>query len=732
VGAPSGKSAVDSDSDEAPVESASGEPPIESASGESVRTHCPYCAFQCGVTVAREEGKATETRRWLIRGDPTFPVNRGQMCIKGFTAADLLDHPKRLCSPLLRKSDGQLAPVRWDVALDFVADRLRALRREHGPAAVGVFGSGALTNEKAYLLGKFARVALRTPNIDYNGRYCMASAAAGQNRAFGIDRGLPFPLADVAETDTLMLWGSNCADTMPPIMQWITAQRENGGSLIVVDPRRTETARAATLHLQITPGTDLALAVGLLHHAIAEDWIDAKYVATRTNGFDDARRAALETHPAYVERLTGISIDDQLKAAQMLAKADRSMILSGRGPEQQSKGTDTVLALINFMLAIGKVGKPSSGYGCLTGQGNGQGGREHGQKADQLPGYRSIEDADHRAAIARIWRVDPSDLPGKGKSAYEMFDALGPEGGIRGLFVMGSNVAVASPNSGHVKRKLRELDLLVVCDAFENDTTETADVILPVTQWAEEGGTMTNLEGRVLLRTQVRPAPIGTKTDIDVLCELGARLGVGDAFRYDSTREVFEELCAATAGAKADYSGMTYEKIREGSGIFWPCPSPSHGGTPRLFGERFHHPDGKARFHAVRYRPAAELPDAAYPLYFTTGRYKEHYNSGAQTRRVKALTDAQPGPRVQIHPRLASRLGVEEGHGLLVESRRGRVVFSVHVSTDIRPDVLFAPFHWGGRQAANLLTVPALDPTSGMPEFKVCAVRASPAPQEIV
>ena len=700
--------------------------------GEAVRTHCPYCAFQCGVTVAREEAKAGDPARWLIQADETFPVNRGQMCIKGFTAADLLDHPKRLRSPLLRKSDGQLAPVTWDAALDFVAERMLALQRDHGAGAVGVFGSGALTNEKAYLLGKFARVALRTPNIDYNGRYCMASAAAGQNRAFGIDRGLPFPLADVAETDTLMLWGSNCADTMPPIMQWITAQRENGGSLIVVDPRRTDTARAAALHLQITPGTDLALAVGLLHHAIAEDWIDEKYVASRTHGFDDARRAALATHPAYVERLTGISIDDQLKAARMLAKADRSMILSGRGAEQQSKGTDTVLALINFMLAVGKVGKPASGYGCLTGQGNGQGGREHGQKADQLPGYRSIEDPDHRAAIARIWDVDPSDLPGKGKSAYEMFDALGPDGGIRGLFVMGSNVAVASPNSGHVKRKLRELELLVVCDSFENDTTETADVILPVSQWAEEGGTMTNLEGRVLLRKPVRSPPAGIKTDIDVLCELGARLGVGSKFRYASTREVFEELCAATAGAKADYSGITYEKIQDSRGIFWPCPSPSHGGTPRLFADRFYHPDGRARFYPVTYRPAADLPDATYPLYFTTGRYKEHYNSGAQTRRVKALADAQPGPRVQIHPRLASRLGVQEGEGLLVESRRGGVVFSVHVSTDIRPDVLFAPFHWGGRQAANLLTVAALDPTSRMPEFKVCAVRASAAPDVLL
>src|SRR6185369_4635466 len=267
-------------------------------------------------------------------------------------------------------------------------------------------------------------------NIDYNGRYCMSSAAAGQNRAFGVDRGLPFPVSDIAETETLLLWGSNCADTMPPIMQWVAEQRNRGGSLIVVDPRHTETARAATLHLQLTPGTDLALANGLLALAIQEKKIDREYIAARTEGFAELERSLLTSHPDHVERLTGVSIDAQLLAVRLLADVPSSMVLTGRGAEQQSKGTDTVLALINLMLGLGKVGKPASGYGCLTGQGNGQGGREHGQKADQLPGYRLIENPEHRAALARVWGVDPADLPGKGKSAYELLDALGPEGGI--------------------------------------------------------------------------------------------------------------------------------------------------------------------------------------------------------------------------------------------------------------------------------------------------------------
>ena len=266
-----------------------------------------------------------------------------------------------------------------------------------------------------------------------------------------------------------------------------------------------------------------------------------------------------------------------------------------------------------------------------------------------------------------------------------------------------------------------------MCDAFENETAEAAHVFLPIAQWAEEEGTMTNLEGRVILRQQVHEAPEGVKTDIEILCALAKRLGVTRGFEFQSAEDVFGELRAATRGAKADYSGITYEKIREAQGVFWPCPSPDHPGTPRLFADRFAHPSGRARFHPVPYRPAAELPDAAYPLYFTTGRYKEHYNSGAQTRRVDALVDAKPEPRVQVHPRLADRLGVADGEVLLVESRRGAVRFSAQLSADIRPDTLFAPFHWGGRQAANLLTIPALDPTSRMPEFKVCAVRARAA-----
>ena len=695
-------------------------PPVAEASA-TTRTHCPYCAFQCGMLIRLGPGEAPE-----ISADPAFPVNNGQMCIKGFTSAALLDHDARLRSPLIRGEDGELREASWDEAFDEIASRLTRIKERYGAEALAAFGSGGLTNEKAYLLGKFARLALGTPYIDYNGRYCMSSAAAAQNKAFGIDRGLPFPVADIARARTVLLWGSNCADTLPPIMQWFDEQRDRGGALIVVDPRKTETARRATIHLQPTPGSDLALANGLLYLAIEEGLIDEAYIKARTVGFEEVRRAALQYHPARVEPITGVSVEAMRRALHLIAAEGGSMILSGRGPEQQSKGVDSVLAQINLMLALGKVGKPFSGYGCLTGQGNGQGGREHGQKADQLPGYRLIEVPEHREAVAKVWGVEPSSLPGKGRSAFELLDSLGPDGGIRALLVFGSNVVVGSPRAGRIAGRVKSLDLLVVADAFLNETARLAHVVLPIRQWAEEEGTMTNLEGRVILRRPAVEPPEGVKGDVEILRELADRLGAGHHFAFGSSAEVFDELRRASAGGKADYSGISYAKIDESDGVFWPCPSDDHPGTPRLFADRFHHPDGKARFIAVDHRPAGEEPDDDFPIWFITGRYKEHYNSGAQTRMVARLTDLKPVPRLEIHPRLARRMGVASGGPVEVESRRGRVRFEASVTSEIRPDTVFAPFHWGGAVAANLLTNPALDPTSRMPEFKVCAVRIAP------
>ncbi|MEV5429004.1 molybdopterin oxidoreductase family protein [Streptomyces sp. NPDC052701] len=702
-------------------------------------THCPYCALQCGMNLTPSADGTVEVSE---RTD--FPVNRGALCGKGRTAPAVLSSRVRLTSPLVR-SGGTLAPASWDEALDRVAEGLTRTRAGHGPDAVGVFGGGGLTNEKAYALGKFARIVLGTSQIDYNGRFCMSSAAAAGTRAFGLDRGLPFPLEDVPRTGCVILVGSNLAETMPPSLRFLTELRENGGTLVVVDPRRTRTAEHADLHLAPRPGTDLALALGLLHLVVAEGRVDEEYVRERTAGWEEARAAAMAHWPEYVERITGVSVPQLREAVRLFCEPEHAMVLTARGPEQQSKGTDTVGAWINLCLATGRAGRPLSGYGCLTGQGNGQGGREHGQKADQLPGYRKLTDPAARRHVAGVWGVDPDTLPGPGRSAYELLDALGTD--IRSLLVMGSNPVVSAPRAAHVEERLRSLDFLAVCDVVLSETAALADVVLPVTQWAEENGTTTSLEGRVLLRRQALTPPEGVRSDLHVLHGLAARLGVEKGFPTDP-EEVFEELRRASAGGPADYSGITYRRLAEENGVFWPCPAPTgapeggdaasdgpppggpgreapapHPGTPRLFLDRFATEDGRARFVPVSHRPVAEEPDDEYPVLLTTGRVVAQYQSGAQTRRVAELNAAAPGPFVELHPRLAARLGAAEGDPVAVVSRRGRAVAPARITAGIRPDTVFMPFHWPGEGRANTLTNPALDPVSRMPEFKACAVR---------
>jgi assimilatory nitrate reductase catalytic subunit len=339
-----------------------------------------------------------------------------------------------------------------------------------------------------------------------------------------------------------------------------------------------------------------------------------------------------------------------------------------------------------------------------------------------LPGYRRIDDPVAREHVAGVWGVDPSLIPGPGRSAFELLDSLGAPEGVRALLVMGSNVAVSSPAAGLIARRLGALNFLAVCDPLLSETAALADVVLPVAQWAEETGTMTNLEGRVLLRRRAALPPTGVLTDLEVIAALARRLRAPGDWDPDPER-VFAELRRASAGGPADYSGITYERIKAENGVFWPCPAPAHPGTPRMFLDKFATPDGRARFFPAEYRPAAEDIDAEYPVYLTTGRLLQHYQSGAQTRRVPALREAQPEPFVEVHPDLASACSLEEGEPARVVSRRGAAQGRVRITDTVRADTVFMPFHWGGAGSANLVTNPALDPVSKMPEFKVCAVR---------
>lgn len=680
-------------------------------------THCPYCALQCAMTLTATPGERLPVE---VAGRD-FPTNRGGLCKKGWTSAELLSRDDRITAPLVKQTDGSFVEADWDEVLDRIVAAVTRLKAESGPDAIGVFGGGGLTNEKAYQLGKFARIALGTRLIDYNGRFCMSSAAAAANRAFGLDRGLPFPLSDLDTADAVLVLGSNMGDTMPPFVQHLQGARARGG-LIVVDPRRSTTARltqeGAGMHVQPVPGTDLALLLGIAHVVIAEDLYDRAYLDERTVGFEAVRRSVSSWWPARTESVTGVPAETIRAVAQRLAGSSSAYILTGRGVEQHVDGTDTATAAINLALLLGLVGRPGSGYGTLTGQGNGQGGREHGQKSDQLPGYRKITDPVARAHVARVWGVDPDQIPGPGLPAVQLLARCGAPDGVRMLLVHGANVVVSAPDVSEVRTALGRLDLLVVSDFFLSETAQLADIVLPVLQWAEEDGTMTNLEGRVIRRRRAVDGPPGARSELWIMRELAERLGAPGTWSLDPSA-VFDELARASAGGIADYSGLSHELLDSGVVAHWPFPAGSSG-TPHLFRERFAHDDGRARMVAVRAR-GPQTPRGA-ELSLITGRLLTHYQSGTQTRRVGELNDLHPRLVAQLHPATAHDRGVAAGSRVRLSNARGAVEADVELTDGIRPDTVFLPFHYAGAESANLLTSAATDPHSSMPEFKNAVV----------
>ncbi len=713
-----------------------------------VKTHCCFCGQQCGIQLKVKDNTVIGFEPW-----EEFPFNRGMLCPKGVKRYLQGSHPDRLMTAIRRdpSNPAGFSPMGYAEAIEKVASEISRIQRTHGNGAIGVLGGASLTTEKTYLLGKFARVCLKTPFIDYNGRLCMVSAGAANKKAFGIDR-TTNPWSDMVGTDVIWIAGSNVAECSPITTNYIWQAREQGAKIIVQDPRITPVARTCDLFLPVKPGRDAAVFAGVLNLMIENGWVDREFIEKETAGFEQVADYCSQWTVSKTAEATGIPERAIRQAAELWGQAKSSFILHARGIEHHSNGVQNALGMINLVLASGRIGKSKSGYGTIVGQANGQGGREHGQKCDQLPGWRDIVNPEHRKYIAGVWGVEESEIPGPGVDAYEMFRKI-DAGEIKGLISICFNPKISLPDNHFVKRALEKLEFYVAIDFFLNDTALHADIVLPGSLQEEDEGTVTQVEGRVIKINQAVDCPGEARRDWVILQDIARALGRPHGFTFNSPREIFEELRIASKGGVADYSGITYEKIERQFGVFWPCYSHDpktgepidHAGTPRLFeagsynpvakgAGRFYFPDGKARFNVADYRTPVDDISEEYPLFLTTGRVVSQFLSGTQTRRIGPLVDQYPEPRLEMHPRLAEKLGIADGEWATAETRRGTITLKAMVVTTIRPDTVFIPYHWAGKKSANQLTVAAQDPISKIPQYKVCGcrVRKADAPPDYV
>jgi assimilatory nitrate reductase catalytic subunit len=654
-----------------------------------------------------------------------FPFNEGRLCPKGVQRYLQNNHPDRLMDPIKSIPGKGFVTVSWEDAMSETVSEIKRIQNTYGNDAFAMLSGVSLTNEKSYLVGKFARVALKTKNLDYNGRLCMVSAGAGNKKAFGLDRGSN-NYSDLEKAEVIIVAGANVSETFPTLTHWIWKARDRGAKLIVIDPRVIPLARTADLHLDVRPGTDSALYGAMLNYLVQHDMLDHDFIDNHTSGFEQTIESVKDYSLEWAEEVTGIDKEKIKLAAEWWGNANTSFLLHARGIEHHSKGVDNVLGCINLVLATGRIGKPYCGYATITGQGNGQGGREHGHKCDQLPGNRDIENPEHRKYIADVWGIKEEEMPGKGLSAYEIIEAI-HRGEIKGLISICFNPLVSLPNSNYVREALEKLEYYVCIDFFLNETARHANIVLPGSLQEEEEGTTTSAEGRVIKINKAVNPPGNARTDTSIILELAERLGVKDKFTYENSEAIFNELRVASKGGTADYYGITYKRIVDEMGVFWPCPTEGHPGTPRLWEDRkFKTPDGKAHFNAVPYKLPGEITDEEYPVILTTGRVVSQYLSGTQTRRIGKLVNQYPEPLLEIHPDMASKFGIKQRELVKVSTRRGEAIFPANIVDTIRTDTVFIPYHWPGKKSANQLTPGTLDPISKIPEFKVSACKLEP------
>ncbi|AEB08935.1 formate dehydrogenase subunit alpha [Desulfobacca acetoxidans] len=669
-----------------------------------VRTTCPYCGVGCQLELNLKGNKIVK-----VMGVRAIP-NEGRLCVKGRFGMGFVNHPDRLKTPLVKKN-GELVEASWDEALDLVTSKFKEMKEKYGPEKMGGFSSARVTNEENYLMQKFMRAVIGTNHVDHCARLCHASTVAGLATTYG-SGAMTNSIMELEDADCILVIGSNPNENHPVIGTYIKrAAKLKNKDLIVIDPRRQNLVRYARLWLRQFPGTDIAVINGMMHVIIAENLHAVDYIAERTENFEAVKETVSKYTPEYVEKISGVPAAEIIAAARLYAKAPAASIVFCMGITQHTVGTDNVKTMSNLAMLCGNVGIPHAGVNPLRGQNNVQGACDMGALPNVYSGYQAVTDPANRAKMEAAWGV--AGLPDYvGMTLTQMIPAIS-EGGIKSLYIMGENPAMSDPDCTHAIKEMQGLEFMVVQDIFLTETAKLADVVLPACTFAEKDGTFTNTERRVARVRRAIP-PIGqSKPDWQIISEISTRMGY--PMNYKNAEEIFEEIRTVTPS----YAGMTYERLESG-GLQWPCPTIEHPGTQYLHKGQFTR--GKGLFFAIEHQDPAEMPDADYPLYLTTGRLLYQYHTGTMSRKAVGLNEKAPECRVELSPTDAEAYKIASGDMVRVTSRRGAITAKAEISRKAVAGTIFIPFHFA-EAAANTLTIAALDPVCKIPEFKVCAAR---------
>ena len=669
----------------------------------TTRTTCTYCGVGCQFDAGLRAGRIVQ----MMPVDES-PVNQGHACLKGRFAVDYLDAPDRLTAPLVRRGT-QWVAISWDEALDMMADHFGRIREAYGPEALAAISSSRGTNEENYLISKFVRCVFGTNNIDNCARVCHSATVTGMMEVLGASAATN-SLDSIEQAKLIMVVGANPTEAHPVVGARIKRMARQGTPLIVIYPRRIELAQYATLHLQLRPGTNVALLNGLGHVIVAEGLIDRAFIKARTEQYDDWVQTVLSCTPEVTEQITGVLADDIRKAARMYAQSGASMCIHGLGVTEHKFGSHGVIALCNLALATGNVGRVGTGINPLRGQNNVQGACDVGSMPTYFCGYQRFDDPGLRALHEK---VTGRPLPQKrGLKTGDMWDAA-LAGTLKGLWIIGYDVAQTDPNLKKVRAALEKLQFLVVQDLFMSQTAKYATLVLPGAAFVEKDGTYTNLERRVQRVRKAADPPAGILPDWQVICEVATRMGY--PMHYDHPSQIMDEIARLTPSLR----GISYERLERTDGLQWPVPETNHPGTSIMHQKSF--PKGKAQFVGVDYLPPGEEPSEDYPFVLVTGRILEHYCSGAQTRRTRIM-ELIDHDALEIHPEDARKLGLRTGNRVKVVSGRSDIVMPVEVSARVAPGQLFASFHFPENNLNTLLSSSA-DEASRCPEYKVSTVR---------